>query len=246
MSNKTLALILIVAIVISIGGTLISLDKLGKMKIPEITGFADSDAGTVYLRIPSVTAVNWSTDIINWSSGQVDAGQDSCWIDSNGETGGNESGNNCSGTNAFQSQEDGLVLVNIGNKNLTLNLSCGEDADDFIGGAGATYRWNVTDRSGDEGEANSCMYDPSFNVLNISSEMQGLNVSEKFGGSLHINCSTIPVTVCNASYNGSFSGGLMADDTVDTLRFNFIVRIPSVAPSGVKEDTITATVEAIT
>jgi len=65
-SNKTLAILLIGAIVISLGGTLISLNRLARIRIPGITGFyGAAEEAEVRLDIESNVQVNFTTDTIN-------------------------------------------------------------------------------------------------------------------------------------------------------------------------------------
>ena len=137
-SNKTLAILLIGAIIISLGGTLISLNRLARIKVPLITGFygADDEA-IVQLDITGVVQVNFTTDDINWGSGYVNTSEDFCVLNSYDIA----IGANCTG---FTPQTAGLVLENIGNKNATLNISMSKNADDFIGGTDPVCQWNVS------------------------------------------------------------------------------------------------------
>ncbi len=182
-SNKTLAILLIAAIVISLGGTLISLNRLARIRIPSITGFGTTDTAGVNLSITGVTEVNWTTDDIYWESGTV--------------------------TTTVSSP---LVLENIGNTNVTLNITCGKTAATFIGHADAVYQWNASNR-----EPGSC---------------PGLAIS---AGAFQ-TASTDPVVVCNST-----GGGFLATDGSDTMNFDVRVVIPSAAPSGSKTSTFTAT-----
>lgn len=145
-SNKTLAILLISAIVVSLGGTLISLNRLAMIRAP-ITGFATvNDTATVALEISSLAQVNFTVDSINWGTGTVTAGFDFCVLD----TMQADLTGNCTG---FSPANGGgsLVLENIGNKNITLNMYTGKTAEEFIGAPGAEYQFNVSDK-----EANSC------------------------------------------------------------------------------------------
>ena len=72
-SNKTLAFLLVGAIVISLGGTLISMNKLSDMAAA--TGLISSDKtnGTVTLNVTTSIAINVTDDAINL--GQLDFGE---------------------------------------------------------------------------------------------------------------------------------------------------------------------------
>ena len=55
-TEKTLALLLVAAIVVSLGGTIVSLNKLGQIELKTLTGKAtDSQPGYVQLNITSDT-----------------------------------------------------------------------------------------------------------------------------------------------------------------------------------------------
>jgi len=208
-SNKTLAILLIGAIVISLGGTLISLNRLAGIRIPMITGLA-TDTAAVGLSIGGLAQVNWTTASINWVTGSVVAGKTTCRLDSYSNPIDTA---NCSG---FTAQADGLVLENTGNKNVSLNISCGKNASGFIGDGSevnAVYQWNVSNL-----EANSC----GTNSLELTSSWQ--------------TASTTHIAVCNST-----DGGFRFEDNKDTLKFDVMVVIPSDTPSGGKSDSITAT-----
>jgi len=163
-SNKTLAILLIGAIVISLGGTLISLNRLARIRLPGITGFA-TDIGGVNLSITGVTEVNWTTDDIYWGPGTVTTGTSTCTLTSyDGNT-------NCT---TFGTVSSPLVLENIGNTNVTLNITCGKTAATFIGHADAVYH---------NKEPGSC---------------PGLAIS---AGAFQ-TASTDPVVVCNSTGGG--------------------------------------------
>ena len=146
-SNKTLAILLIGAIVISLGGTLISLNRLARIRIPGITGFA-TDEATVGVEISETTQVNWTTSTISWGTGTVAYGK-ICELNSYDAS---FDSTNCS---SFTPDTDGLVLENTGNKNVSLNISTGKDANGFIGGTTPIYQWNATELEG----AATCLED---------------------------------------------------------------------------------------
>ena len=205
-SNKTLAILLIGAIVISLGGTLISLNRLARIRIPIITGLA-TDEATVALEIESLAAVNWTLNAIDWGTGTVVGGMASCRLDSYNSS----LHANCTG---FTPNSTGLILENIGNKNVTLNISCGKNAADFIGDGtqvNAAYQWNVS-----ELEAGSA---PGLELT--PSEWQ--------------TAVTTHVVVANIT-----GDGFLYEDNTDTLKFDVTVTMASDSPSGSKQDTITA------
>jgi len=213
-SNKTLAILLIGAIIISLGGTLISLNRLARVRIPSITGFGSTDTAGVNLTISTLAEVNWTTDSINWGSGTVATGLGFCVLDTMQDS----LSANCTG---FSPPDGGgsLVLENIGNKNLTLNISTSNNASDFIGDGAtynAVYKWNASNL-----EPSSC---------------PGLAIAE---GAWQ-TASTVHTEVCNTT-----GGGFLAGDGSDTMIFDVSIEIPNDATPGEKLSTITATIVEI-
>ncbi len=154
-SNKTLALLLIIAIVISLGGTFVSLNRLYNLKkifVPEITGLA-TDTGTLSLTISENVAINFSVnDTMNWGTGAVDTGKTTCLLQSNYTNGsaltysGDAITNNCT-QDDFQTVGN-FVVENIGNRNVTLNIT-GSAARTLFGVSGGNYSFNITNKPGE-------------------------------------------------------------------------------------------------
>ena len=120
-NNKTLALLLIAAMVFSLGGTILVMNNAS------ITGRAvgDTDA-TVYFNISANVDINFSTDSIDFGSGYVIPGH-LCELTS--EAASNIDGADCS---AFDEQDAGLILDNIGNRNASINLTFNETAATYL------------------------------------------------------------------------------------------------------------------
>lgn len=135
-SNKTLAILLVGAIVISLGGTLISLNKLGKVRTVTITGLAPGDVnrteGNVSLTISDITWINFSVATCNFGAGYVR--QNTCTLNSSGYE---DIGNGCSPEWATSNVcTVPLEIRNIGNNNVSLNISW-QSNDSFIQPSGA-------------------------------------------------------------------------------------------------------------
>ncbi len=214
-SNKTLAILLIGAIVISLGGTLISLNRLARIRIPTITGLATTDEATVTLEITGLAEVNFTTAAINWGAGTVVSGTRTCTLTTYNAS-GDSLHENCS---TFSPADGGgnLVLENIGNKNVTLDLHTGKTASNFIGGTGPEYQWNIS-----ESEEGSCGAD-SWEITQGAWQ----------------TAATTNTTICNSS-----NGGFLTDDGHDELIIDVRVVIPNDA-FGSKDDTITAEITEI-
>lgn len=98
-----------------------------------ITGHATSE-GVVNLSINPSSSVNFISSDINWGSGRVVDGDARAILDSEG--------NVINGT--WGSSNDGFVVRNSGNLNLRLNLTMSKNANNFIGGTGASYMYKVS------------------------------------------------------------------------------------------------------
>jgi len=149
-STDLLMIIAIIAVVFAAVNLVIIINKIGG--IETLTGFA-IDTGTANLSITGVAQINFTTYVIDWGSGYVNASELSCELNTNGI-------NNCTD---FTTVSTGLILENIGNVNVTLNLTSDKNAASFIGGSDVTpiYEWNVS-----ESEAGSCQ--PATNITSYT------------------------------------------------------------------------------
>jgi len=128
-SNKTLAMFLVAAIVVSIAGTIISLNKLGQLGAP-ITGYATSGTGNVSLNVQSSLSITTADDNnIDFGACTPQSGTDTVITS---EANGGGTANICS---AFVADE--ILVRNDGNvdANVTINASdCGQAS-----GTGCTF-----------------------------------------------------------------------------------------------------------
>jgi hypothetical protein len=129
---------------ISIAVIAISLFFIGT----NLTGFAvtDNETGLVNVTIVTSAALNFSTALFDFGSGTVNDAGARLW----------SNGTNISGT--WNITPGNLVLENVGNTDVSLNLSANKSAQQFIG-AGAEFRALVT-----ENETGSCGSPGSFNT----------------------------------------------------------------------------------
>jgi len=106
----------------------------------ELTGHA-TDTGTVNITIVSSAAINFTVDNINFGTGTVTSGQTSATLDSEGNvTNGN-----------WSAVSQGFELVNIGNINVTLNISSDKNAANFIGGSSPQFNYKITNHAAETG-----------------------------------------------------------------------------------------------
>jgi len=136
-TNKVLAVLMIAAIFVSLGGLFISLDRLNQLRFPSATGFASS-LGRVNVTVGSTTAI----DVI---AGLIDFGV--CAPPSTGLT---EDSNNtqASGCTA-PALPQAITIKNIGNVyvNVSAQSSLTGSNSNFIGGNNASLwlnSWNFT------------------------------------------------------------------------------------------------------
>lgn len=125
-SNKTLALLLVFAIVFSLGGTLIALGRIGKLRI---TGMVtNTSEGYVNVSVTSRVAVNLTAGVVDFGAGYVGAGCNNCTIDTQGNV------NSAGCCIDFSTAQKGLVIENTGNTDLQIDANFSKNASSFIGG----------------------------------------------------------------------------------------------------------------
>src|SRR3989338_9030152 len=127
LSNKTLAFLLIAAIVVSVTGTFITLQSLGKG--PGIGGFGATGAvtGKVNVSITSTTQITFTHATVDFGPGYVNSSNCSvCVMDTYNHTNVSNPGfitGCCIGTEWPTPVNDGLWIENTGNENVNLNVS---------------------------------------------------------------------------------------------------------------------------
>lgn len=119
----------------------------------ELTGFATvNDTGVVNVTISTSAALNFSTALLDFGSGAVSGGAAGATLTSVG------AGSTTDGTWTVQPGQ--LILENIGNVNVTLNLTSNKTVADFIDGTDPTFKAIVTDN-----ETGSCTGTQTFSSL---------------------------------------------------------------------------------
>jgi len=140
-SDNLLLTVAIVAVVISVIGAGITYMSVNSLKeVWRVTGFAGT-TGTLDVNITSLASINFTTDVINFSSGSVTQGLGSATLQTNGTVAGG----------SWSAVSSGFVLENIGNVNVTLKIKTGSNASKLFGGTGAIYQYNISNV-----EASSC------------------------------------------------------------------------------------------
>jgi hypothetical protein len=124
LSNKSLALLLVAAIVISLGGTLISLNRLSQQGL---TGLA---AGTVVLNVSE----NMSCTIGSNVSFGISTSQILAQTNISTNSANSNGFNDCTGNDACR----GMMINNTGNVNVNVTFYSSANGTTLLGGPGAT------------------------------------------------------------------------------------------------------------
>ena len=131
LSNKSLALLLVAAIIISLGGTMISLNKLNEMGV---TGLVP---GQVTLAITSNMSCNVDTNVSFGSAGQPAS---KITLSTNKDN----TGNNFSDCSSPSALCKGIQINNTGNVNIKVNFSSNVDGASLLGGSHIAGDFNYT------------------------------------------------------------------------------------------------------
>jgi hypothetical protein len=139
-SNKTLALFIIVTVIVSLGGTLLSLNKLQELSqlkryvvsTKEVTGLA---SGQVELTLSSNMSCNVDSNVTFGSAGQPSG---TITISTNSTNAGSNF-TNCVASAACQ----GLQINNTGNVNILVAFNSSVDGSGLVAGAASDFAYTV-------------------------------------------------------------------------------------------------------
>jgi hypothetical protein len=217
-SNKTLAILMVGAIIVSLTGTLISINRVSKVSpyIPlgqqrQITGLALQDTGNVTVNIQGQTslAVRRGIDFGSITpNGTLNISSDYTLIGRGGTY-------DCS----VVANCSGLELENDGNTALNVTMNSSSNATDLIGGTAPIWSFYVASGNGSNtGNATR----PDGGCTNIP-PMYNSNAWTTFQKNTNY-------IICN----GTGSAGLWFNDTNDTITIEFNLTIPGDATTGAK------------
>lgn len=228
-SNRTVVLLLVVAIVVSLGGTMISLSKISSMGI---TGAATgSAAGTTNVTITSVTTLEFKVQGLDFGSGNVYSNCSNCNMTSNGTwTGG------CCG-GSWAATDHPLVIENTGNTNVDLWLNSTKNNSELLGQSSTVepeFKWRMSTMSGQEASRISTLQ--SLGATGDDTAAACGTQTLYYTGWTTIN-STDQFCICGPC-SGSY--GFEADNSRDEIVVDFLVSIPG-SETGSKTSTIYAT-----
>ncbi|MBW2968351.1 hypothetical protein KY362_07765 [Candidatus Woesearchaeota archaeon] len=171
LSNKTLAILLGISVIISLGGMLVFLSKGGD----EITGAAMSPTALARINITTRASINWTVYFVDWGTGYVNETAQFCILNTEGEN----NPDNCSN---FTTVYEGLRLENDGNRVVSVNLTSNVTGDTFLGGTEPYFQWKMG-----ENESNVCGNPQGNNCL--------INVTA-LQYTTYTNVSVSPVEIC--------------------------------------------------
>jgi hypothetical protein len=217
LSNKALALVLIIATTISIVGTILTvtrLDLAGPSYI--VTGRAATDTGTTNFSINTTISVAFTQNNVDFGTGIVNAsGSHNCTLNTTGPgmlAGGTNptGGPDCIGFNASVQP---LRIQNQGTSNVTLNVTFSQTATTFVGGTSPSFS-----------------YRSSWNETSSSCGGNGLNSNTSVNEVASANSN---ISLCNATRFNWVANSR-------TLNLDLGIKIPQDAPTGTRLVTITA------
>lgn len=255
-SNKFIMGLLTVAVLITIVGTIVSVNRLAALQenYGYLTAAATTATGQTNLTITASTAITNQKALIDFGSGNVNASCDFCQMDSNGVTastattnGVNTSDGSCCGAWNY-TQTAGFLLENTGNANISVGYTCSGNCTYglFIGGSrpggfgGLEIKVtsnNVasqTTESGGTDSASSCVgggtlyRSGSWNITNSSSYSGALTeATGGLGEAYYVQLSSLGHWLCG-NYTAS---PLMSDNTKDAAVVDINVSIASDSPA---------------
>jgi hypothetical protein len=149
LSNKTLAILLGISIVISLGGLMVFMTRGGE----QLTGAAISPTALARINITTRASINWTVYSVDWGTGFVNETATYCVLNTEGE-------NNPSNCTNFTSVYEGLRLENDGNRVVSVNLSTNVTPAEFLGGTDPWFQWKMAENESDvcgNKQGNNCV-----------------------------------------------------------------------------------------
>jgi len=137
--DNLLLVVAVVAVAVTIIGFGITYNSISAFN-NFLTGFALTENGTVVLTIDTRAEINITSangtagKSLNWGSGTFEAGAPYALLVSNGSVVGGD----------WPNITSGFIIENVGNLNVTLNISSLDDASTFLGGTEPLFQYNIT------------------------------------------------------------------------------------------------------
>ena len=223
-SNRAILALLVATVVVSLGGTYISISavnsRLTSIGLTPITGFATIPNATATVSIETFSSIKFSQSSVAFGSGSVNTsgGFNNCTLSTLDAGGIN------SGCRDFNQVSNGFTIENDGNTNLSIELKSNASAEDFIGLGSALFLWNVTVNA-----SGSCVNKSGTGSLAVQP-----NTSLGCGtdGNAASDCGSIFEAVSTSNKN--ICPSLLFEDSKDALNIDINISIPYDAPAGGK------------
>ena len=175
-SNKTLALLLVAAVIISLVGTFSSLKKLDEVVVitpPTVTGRALSGSGYVNITISPNSSCTVDSNV-DFGSGNPQA---SYTLDTDSDNSQHEF--SCDGSVAGTGDCWGIMVNNTGNVELNINITSDKNGTDFLGTGHTTadFDYWIDDT---EIENNACTTEGAAGEVSVNDKIvcTGLNFTD--------------------------------------------------------------------
>jgi hypothetical protein len=268
-SNSFIFVLLLVALVITVGGTFISVSKVINWG-DSITGAASASAtGQTNLTITASTSLTNQNATVSFGSGRVNSSCAFCQMDSNDirtelfSNGTNRSGNTC--CVSFQQVTSGFLLENTGNVNVSVGYTCSDPTSGtnctpqgFIGGSffpgthGIQIKITSNSDAGQAGESGSTdtgtscvgggtLYNTtSWNISNDSAYGYSAISNAGFGEATYVAMSSVGHWLCG----NATSYALSSENSIDAAVLDLNLTIPADAPATGIENSFTLTFNA--
>src|SRR3989338_3487023 len=206
--QKTLVIVLLITMSLSLLGTYSSLQRISGLK--SLTGAWENGTttrGSVNLTISQLVNINFTQDRVNFGAGFVTA--TACYLETSKAN---------VGCDSFNSNVLPLLLENQGNANVKLNLSNLNYSQSFIGGTNPGYAWSWNDPENDALQ-NTCARAAPVNVINEDTFVNISATNEVLNSSSQI-CSMFNASDSNDVINISFRLLIPSDAVAETGKFD--------------------------
>lgn len=174
-SNKALAILLVLAIVVSIGGAVINIAKMSEFSgiIPTIKGITGmGTTGTVNVSLQATTNLNVTQTFTDFGVGYVTTNTFGARV--------NSTGNKTNWTVIGVFDPLNLQLENIGNVNLSVSVSADKSALTYLGGTSPIFQFAATTKTPD---VSACVvgYNLQSTLTNVPLSATTANVCSNLG-----------------------------------------------------------------
>ena len=218
-SNRTLAVLLFIAIIVSVGGAMINISQLAELTrvIPslQITGYPT--VGTVNITVQAQAQINLSDYQVDFGPGFVLTGGSARLNTSSSGVLGRENW-----SNATTFAPTNITLENTGNQNISLNFTSDKNGTEFISNNVTTTPLALFQFRGVNKEAGTCN-----STTNLTTSYTAISDPVAADDS-----NTVQNDLCKC---------MRFEAANDEIYMNVQVLIPETAPTGAKNATLTFT-----